>query len=747
MKTAVRSGEIRKARVVGDSCSIPLTLSKLVRGLVEMAPQQNVRDALSQMKTAVRSGEIRKARVVGDSCSIPLTLSKQQVQLGSRIGGGQEGSVYLGCYQDEQVAVKQARIAATSDLERFREELAILSEIRHPNVVRVLGASAMPPHFFMVTPYYETMLDSVVYSKQWSADWCDILRIGTQLASALECVHAHGYVHRDVKPNNIMLDKDGNAVLIDFGLAADVKKVLTEFEMRQITNPSGGFHKQLMVGTLQYMAPELLLKQPHTVKSDVYAWAVTVNEIATKIFPYSDCTTDNPKAHTILDAGYTATELTSAVVGENLRPTLPEQSPDRFRQLMENCWHADANYRPTMTTVLEVLNDMQDEMLSVPHVSSSINYGGASTLAHSESMNSFESCSTIIGASSPSDMAVMAEFMGPVLLHPSHNMDSFKVHVEEIKHFQDVDMDYIPTITTGSFATAGRRGEDCMEDRHVVQEGGGYTLLSVFDGHRGPGAAEFCAQNVDRYLKSAMKFQDNPVHALSALFMQLDEEFGQNIVTEAQMRDDKIKYSGCTALVSVVMGNQLVVGNAGDCRMVMCRDGRAVQVTNDHTANSEAERLRVEMRGGLVRWMVDGWRVGQTGMQVTRSIGDHDMKQDGVVANPELHRIHLNDKDEFLIIASDGVWDKLENQEAVGLIHDTVKHPQMCAKRIAMEALQRGSKDNITVVVAFLQPVDTIENTFGSGQHKYTLTPTAYGSRQILQSSQYQVRDEMVDTY
>eukprot|EP01025_Chloroclados_australasicus_P015117 TRINITY_DN1719_c0_g1_i1.p2 TRINITY_DN1719_c0_g1~~TRINITY_DN1719_c0_g1_i1.p2 ORF type:complete len:370 (-),score=24.04 TRINITY_DN1719_c0_g1_i1:257-1366(-) len=251
MKTAVRSGEIRKARVVGDSCSIPLTLSKLVRGLVEMAPQQNVRDALSQMKTAVRSGEIRKARVVGDSCSIPLTLSKQQVQLGSRIGGGQEGSVYLGCYQDEQVAVKQARIAATSDLERFREELAILSEIRHPNVVRVLGASAMPPHFFMVTPYYETMLDSVVYSKQWSADWCDILRIGTQLASALECVHAHGYVHRDVKPNNIMLDKDGNAVLIDFGLAADVKKVLTEFEMRQITNPSGGFHKQLMVSQRQ----------------------------------------------------------------------------------------------------------------------------------------------------------------------------------------------------------------------------------------------------------------------------------------------------------------------------------------------------------------------------------------------------------------------------------------------------------------------------------------------------------------
>eukprot|EP01024_Parvocaulis_polyphysoides_P023587 TRINITY_DN2176_c3_g1_i2.p1 TRINITY_DN2176_c3_g1~~TRINITY_DN2176_c3_g1_i2.p1 ORF type:complete len:544 (+),score=91.93 TRINITY_DN2176_c3_g1_i2:93-1724(+) len=505
-----------------------------------MAPQQSVRDALQQMKAASRNGEIRKARVIGDSCSIPLTLSKQQVKLGSKIGGGGEGTVYQGTYGNKQVAIKQAKIGTSNDLDRFREELSVLSEIQHPNVVPVLGASAMPPNFFTVMPFYETKLDSKVYSKSWSGDWDDILRISYQLASALESVHARGYIHRDVKPSNIMLDKQGNTVLIDFGLAAEAAKVKNEFESRQLFNPSGGFHKELMVGTLQYMAPELLLKQPHSFESDVYAWAITVNEVAAKTFPYSDCTTDNPKAHTILDAGYTASELTAAVVGQNLRPTLPRGAPGWYEKLMYACWQSDASLRPSMTDVRQVIDDVKLEMLSVPYMGQSVNYGGASTLVHSESMSSFESCSTFLASNSPPPPAgaVIAEFMGLIQVDPNQDAYSHKAHTEEIKHVQDVNMDYVPTITIGSFATSGAR--DYMEDRHIVQEGGGdnktptpssqdYTLLSVFDGHRGSSAADFCFQNVDSYLKSAFKFQDSPTHALSALFMQLDEEYGEQM--------------------------------------------------------------------------------------------------------------------------------------------------------------------------------------------------------------------------
>ena len=60
----------------------------------------------------------------------------------------------------------------------------------------------------------------------------------------------------------------------------------------------------LQVGTLQYLSPEVLQKRPAGYASDVYAWAVTINEVATGVFPFSDCTKDNPKVHTVLDFGY-----------------------------------------------------------------------------------------------------------------------------------------------------------------------------------------------------------------------------------------------------------------------------------------------------------------------------------------------------------------------------------------------------------------------------------------------------------
>lgn len=63
-------------------------------------------------------------------------------------------------------------------------------------------------------------------------------------------------------------------------------------------------HHRHMVGTLEYMAPEVLLKQPGSFASDVYAFAVAVNELASGVMPFSDCTRENPKAHTILDMGY-----------------------------------------------------------------------------------------------------------------------------------------------------------------------------------------------------------------------------------------------------------------------------------------------------------------------------------------------------------------------------------------------------------------------------------------------------------
>ena len=81
--------------------------------------------------------------------------------------------------------------------------------------------------------------------------------------------------------------------------------------------PTGGFHKKLLVGTLEYMAPEILTKTSHTRKSDVYSLSILLNECVTGTFPFSDCHKERPGCHTVLELGYGHQELKAAVAGSD----------------------------------------------------------------------------------------------------------------------------------------------------------------------------------------------------------------------------------------------------------------------------------------------------------------------------------------------------------------------------------------------------------------------------------------------
>lgn len=143
----------------------------------------------------------------------------------------------------------------------------------------------------------------------------------------------------------------------------------------------------------------------------------------------------------------------------------------------------------------------------------------------------------------------------------------------------------------------------------------------------------------------------------------------------------------------------------------MCRAGHAIALSKDHVASGLQERERIVKAGGEVKWRIDTWRVGAAALQVTRSIGDDDLKP-AVTAEPEIIETCLSSDDEYLVMASDGLWDTISNEEVVSIIRDTVKEPNMCSKRLATEAAQRGSKDNITVIVVFLRTVTTAERIY-----------------------------------
>lgn len=97
------------------------------------------------------------------------------------------------------------------------------------------------------------------------------------------------------------------------------------------------------------------------------------------------------------------------------------------------------------------------------------------------------------------------------------------------------------------------------------------------------------------------------------------------------------------------------------------------------------------------------------------------------------------DQDEYIILATDGLWDKLDGQDALEIIHDTVKQPAMCAQRLVMDSLARGSQDNVTSVVAVLNPHSTAERVYHDGKQKYGAQT---GAKRVVARV---VEDEMYD--
>ncbi|KAA1475208.1 protein serine/threonine phosphatase 2C [Dentipellis sp. KUC8613] len=136
----------------------------------------------------------------------------------------------------------------------------------------------------------------------------------------------------------------------------------------------------------------------------------------------------------------------------------------------------------------------------------------------------------------------------------------------------------------------------------------------------------------------------------------------------------------------------LYVANAGDARGVLCRGGRAIRLTYDHKGTDKQEAKRIMDSGGFVM----SGRVNGV-LAVTRSLGDSSMKE-FVVGAPYTTETELIDEDEFLILACDGIWDVLDDQQACDIAR-RIQDPQEACGTLVKEAFQRYTNDNITIMV------------------------------------------------
>ncbi|PAN50156.1 hypothetical protein PAHAL_9G502400 [Panicum hallii] len=254
------------------------------------------------------------------------------------------------------------------------------------------------------------------------------------------------------------------------------------------------------------------------------------------------------------------------------------------------------------------------------------------------------------------------------------------------------------------FAAYCRRGKGRrrveMEDRHVAKVALGgdpqVAFFGVLDGHGGKNAAEFAAENMPKFMAEELKVNGGEIEgAVKRGYLKTDEEFLK--------RDES---GGACCVTAVLQKGGLVVSNAGDCRAVLSRAGKAEALTSDHRASREDEKERIENLGGFVVNYRGTWRV-QGSLAVSRGIGDAHLKQ-WIVADPDTRTLLVDQQCEFLILASDGLWDKIDNQEAVDLARplctNNDKASRMAACRMLTEtSISRGSTDDISVVIIQLQ--------------------------------------------
>uniref|UniRef100_A0A7S2WAS5 PPM-type phosphatase domain-containing protein n=1 Tax=Mucochytrium quahogii TaxID=96639 RepID=A0A7S2WAS5_9STRA len=237
-----------------------------------------------------------------------------------------------------------------------------------------------------------------------------------------------------------------------------------------------------------------------------------------------------------------------------------------------------------------------------------------------------------------------------------------------------------------------------MEDAHIIADGFGDVatqgLFAVFDGHGGRGVVDYLYKCFEKnFLAELLHEQDKrPVsEAFTSAYL----------ITDIETSKEGLTISGSTAvtcLLRVEDGSKvLYTANVGDSRAVLCRgDGTAERLTYDHKASDESEMKRIEDAGGFIlRKRVLGI------LSVSRSFGDHAMKK-FVLARPYTSRVLVGENDPFVIIACDGVWDVLSDQEAVEFIKKAVSdgaNMDDLSKMLVQEALNRGSTDNVTALV------------------------------------------------
>lgn len=228
------------------------------------------------------------------------------------------------------------------------------------------------------------------------------------------------------------------------------------------------------------------------------------------------------------------------------------------------------------------------------------------------------------------------------------------------------------------------------------------NFFGLYDGHGGAFVSKYLYSNLHNYFIS--KKVEYP----------LTERYIKKVCSTVQKdliknNNKESKETGSTCCVGIRYKSDLTVFNIGDSRCIMCTDNMAVAVTKDHKPKWPEELKRITELGGHVKFDAGDYRIKD--LAVSRAFGDLSAAP-YVVPLPDVFKLKIKAKDQFIVVACDGLWDVCDNQEVVNFIIERCYYPKTLKKRRTLPDIanqlanyainKKKSMDNVSIIIIFL---------------------------------------------
>ncbi|KAG2410902.1 serine/threonine-protein kinase STY13-like isoform X1 [Vigna umbellata] len=270
------------------------------------------------------------------------TIDLRKLNMGEPFAQGAFGKLYRGTYNGEDVAIKilerPENDPAKAQLmeQQFQQEVMMLATLKHPNIVRFIGACRKPMVWCIVTEYAKggSVRQFLMKRQKRSVPLKLAVKQALDVAKGMAYVHGLGLIHRDLKSDNLLIFGDKSIKIADFGVAR------IEVQTEGMTPETG---------TYRWMAPEMIQHRPYTQKVDVYSFGIVLWELITGMLPFQNMT---------------AVQAAFAVVNKNVRPIIPNDCLPVLRDIMTRCWDPNPDVRPPFAEVVGMLENAETEILT-----------------------------------------------------------------------------------------------------------------------------------------------------------------------------------------------------------------------------------------------------------------------------------------------------------------------------------------------------------------------------------------------